>query len=177
VLNKEGSRLKGSARSYGSIDLRNLVSPAMNLLNRFGGHSQAAGLELDVNQVDLFIKVINENTEALTQQSLDDHFLQMKDEWLKIDVFEDLYQYGPFGQGIQIPSFKFTDFIIKSNRLIRGGISFDLLINSMNISAVYFQSNLDERIILSDFSSFIGRVTLDEFRGQRKLKIMIESFE
>lgn len=101
----------------------------------------------------------------------------MKYEWMSIDVFKDLLNYGPFGQGIQIPSFRFTNFVIKSSRIIRGGISFDLNMNSMNISAVYFQSILDERLIQSNFSSFIGRVTLDEFRGQRKLKIMIESFE
>ena len=101
----------------------------------------------------------------------------MKNEWLSIDMFEALYQYRPFGQGIQIPSFKFTEYRIKSNRLIRGGISFELEFKNSIINAVYFQSVLDERLIRSDFSSFIGRITLDEFRGQKKLKIMIESFE
>lgn len=177
VLNKEGNRLKGSGRSYGTIDLRDLVSPAIHLLNRFGGHSQAAGLELDIDHVSAFKQLINENKNALVQHSLDNHYLDMKYEWMSIDVFKDLLNYGPFGQGIQIPSFRFTNFVIKSSRIIRGGISFDLNMNSMNISAVYFQSILDERLIQSNFSSFIGRVTLDEFRGQRKLKIMIESFE
>lgn len=177
VLNREGSRLKGSARSYGSIDLRELVTPALSLLNRFGGHSQAAGLELDIENVELFKQLINENTSALIQHSQDEHYLEMRSEWLSIPVFEELNQYGPFGQGIQIPSFKFNDFVIKSSRIIRGGISFDLSINNMIISAVYFQSVLDERLVQSNFSSFIGRVTLDEFRGIKKLKIMIESFE
>lgn len=177
VLNQEGNRLKGSARSYGTIDLKELVTPALDLLNRFGGHSQAAGLELEIDNIDQFKKIVNENTEALIQHSQNEHYLDMKNEWLSIPVFEELSQYGPFGQGIQIPSFKFSDFIIKSSRIIRGGISFDLSINNMIISAVYFQSVLDERLIQSNFSSFIGRVTLDEFRGQKKLKIMIESFE
>lgn len=177
VLNREGNRLKGSARSYGSIDLRELVSPAMGLLNRFGGHSQAAGLEIDVSNVEEFIRIINDNTDALIQKSEESHFLMMKEEWLNIDTFEEISQYGPFGQGIKIPSFKFNDFTIKSSRIIRGGISFDLIMNNIVYSAVYFQSVLDERLIQSDFTSFIGRVTLDEFRGHRKLKIMIESFE
>ena len=177
VLNKEGNRLKGSGRSFGSIDLRDLVSPANHLLNRFGGHSQAAGLELDISNVNAFIQLVNENKEALIQHSVDYQFLDMKHEWLDLDVFNELLNYGPFGQGFQIPSFRFNEFEIKGSRIIRGGISFDLSIYNMNISAVYFQSILDERLILSNFSSFIGRVTLDEFRGQRKLKIMIESFE
>jgi len=177
VLNQEGNRLKGSGRSYGSIDLRELVAPAIHLLNRFGGHSQAAGLEIDVSKVELFKELINENTGALIQHTEKKHFLDMKDEWLSLEVFENLMRFGPFGQGIYIPSFRFSNFTIKSNRIIRGGISFELNINSMNVSAVYFQSILDERLIQSDFSNFIGRITLDEFRGQKKLKIMIESFE
>lgn len=177
ILNREGNRLKGSARSNGSIDLRELVKPALGLLNRFGGHSQAAGLELDIEHVHTFIEIINSNIDALNQHLESVNYLDMKDEWLSINMFEELYQFRPFGQGIQIPSFKFKEYKIKSNRLIRGGISFELDFNNSIINAVYFQTVLDERLIQSNFSSFIGRITLDEFRGQKKLKIMIESFE
>lgn len=177
VLNREGNRLKGSARSFGSIDLRMLIQPALPLLNRFGGHAQAAGLELDIENVEEFKQLINQNKEALVQLGDNTHYLEIKPEWLSIQVFDELYQYGPFGQGIEIPSFRFNDYLIKSNRLIRGGISFEIMIFGSVLSAVYFQNQLDERLIKSDFNSFTGRITLDEFRGVRKLKILIESFE
>jgi single-stranded-DNA-specific exonuclease len=177
VLNQEGTRLKGSARSYGSIDLRRLVEPASHLLIRFGGHAQAAGLELDVSNIDEFKRLINQNEEALVQHKSVINYLEMRDEWLTVDSFIELNLFGPFGQGFQIPSFKFTDFNILSNRIIRGGISFDLSFQNITISAVYFQNTLDERLVQSNFSSIIGRITVDDYRNQRKLKIMIESFE
>ena len=124
-----------------------------------------------------FKQLINQNKEALVQLGDNTHYLEIKPEWLSIQVFDELYQYGPFGQGIEIPSFRFNDYLIKSNRLIRGGISFEIMIFGSVLSAVYFQNQLDERLIKSDFNSFTGRITLDEFRGVRKLKILIESFE
>jgi single-stranded-DNA-specific exonuclease len=177
VLNQEGSRLKGSARSYGSIDLRKLIEPASHLLVRFGGHAQAAGIELDIKNVDEFKYIINQNEDALVQQKSDINFLKMRDEWLTIESFIELNQFGPFGQGFQIPSFKFNDFTILSSRIIRGGISFDLAFHNIFISAVYFQNTLDERLIQSNFTSIIGRITVDDYRNQRKLKILIESIE
>lgn len=177
VLNQEGSRLKGSARSYGSIDLRKLIEPASHLLVRFGGHAQAAGIELDISNIEEFKHLINQNDEALIQQKSDVNFLEMRDEWLTIDSFIELNQFGPFGQGFQIPSFKFDDFKILSSRIIRGGISFDLAFHNIYISAVYFQNTLDERLIQSNFTSIIGRISVDDYRNQRKLKILIESIE
>jgi single-stranded-DNA-specific exonuclease len=177
VLNQEGERLKGSARSYGSINLKELVEPAIELLNRFGGHAQAAGLELDSKNVQIFKQRMINNTEVLNRHDVTSNDIEMKEEWFNIDSFNELYQYRPFGQGFEIPSFKFEPISILSNRIIRGGISFDLSLFNQTISAVYFQNTLDERLIRSDFDRIIGRVTLDNFRNKTKLKILIESFE
>jgi len=101
----------------------------------------------------------------------------MEEDWFNIESFVELYKFRPFGQGFEIPSFRFNEISILSNRIIRGGISFDLSLFNRTVSAVYFQSTLDERLIRSNFSSIIGRVSVDNFRNQTKLKILIESFE
>lgn len=176
VLNHEGNRLKGSARSYGAINLKELVEPASNLLNRFGGHAQAAGLELDINNIDEFKQRMFDNSEVLNKHEVSSNDIEMIEEWFNIESFNELYKYRPFGQGFEIPSFRFNPISIISNRIIRGGISFDLSFFNRNISAVYFQSTLDERLIRSNFTSIVGRVSVDNFRNQTKLKILIESF-
>lgn len=176
VFNHEGSRLKGSARSYGAINLKELVEPASDLLNRFGGHAQAAGLELDIRNIDEFKQRMVDNSEVLNKHEVNSNDIEMLEEWFNIESFNELNKYRPFGQGFEIPSFRFNPISIISNRIIRGGISFDLSFFNRNISAVYFQSTLDERLIRSNFTSIIGRVSIDNFRNQTKLKILIESF-
>ena len=127
--------------------------------------------------IDEFKRRINQNIDALKQDGESKHYLDMKDEWLTIESFTELSKYGPFGQGFKIPSFKFSQFTIVSNRIIRGGISFDLAFANTNISAVYFLSTIDQRLIESNFTSLIGRVSVDNYRNQAKLKILIESYE
>lgn len=177
VLNQEGNRLKGSARSYGPINLKELVEPASDLLNRFGGHAQAAGLELDLSNIETFKQRLFANSDVLNRHDVVSNDIVMEEDWFNIESFVELYKFRPFGQGFEIPSFRFNEISILSNRIIRGGISFDLSLFNRTVSAVYFQSTLDERLIRSNFSSIIGRVSVDNFRNQTKLKILIESFE
>lgn len=176
VLNQEGNRLKGSARSYGAINLKELVEPANDLLNRFGGHAQAAGLELDLSNIETFKQRMFANTEVLNRHDVESSDIEMEENWFNIESFIELYKYRPFGQGFEVPSFRFNQISILSNRIIRGGISFDLSLFNQTISAVYFQSTLDERLVRSNFDRLIGRVSVDNFRNQTKLKILIESF-
>jgi single-stranded-DNA-specific exonuclease len=50
---------RGSARSVNNIDLYQLVKERAHLLHRFGGHPQAAGLALPVENIPLFAEAIN----------------------------------------------------------------------------------------------------------------------
>lgn len=51
VLQREGDLLRGSARSVPGLDIHAALTSACSLLRRFGGHRQAAGLELSARQL------------------------------------------------------------------------------------------------------------------------------
>lgn len=51
---------RGSARSMAGIDLYQLLNTQRHLLQRFGGHPLAAGLSLQVENLDLFTDAINQ---------------------------------------------------------------------------------------------------------------------
>jgi len=51
---------RGSARSFGDIDLYELVASQAQLLHNFGGHPFAAELSLPVDSLPLFTEVINQ---------------------------------------------------------------------------------------------------------------------
>lgn len=49
-----GRMYKGSARSYGQFDLLAAIASASDLLIRYGGHSQAAGIEIAAEHIPAF---------------------------------------------------------------------------------------------------------------------------
>ncbi len=54
ALAVEGDRARGSARGVPGLDLVEALSDCSDLLERFGGHAQAAGLELRVGRLEEF---------------------------------------------------------------------------------------------------------------------------
>ena len=60
ILTDEGEMAAGSARSVGEFSLYESIAACGDLLERFGGHAQAAGLSLPRERVDDFRRAINE---------------------------------------------------------------------------------------------------------------------
>ncbi len=57
---KNGEELKGSARSVESVNIFELLSELSPLFTAFGGHAQAAGVSLNVDNFDEFKRLANE---------------------------------------------------------------------------------------------------------------------
>ena len=56
VLTRKDSVLKGSGRSFGDVNLIELLHSHAHLLRRFGGHKGAVGLEIDVGRLGDFVR-------------------------------------------------------------------------------------------------------------------------
>jgi single-stranded-DNA-specific exonuclease len=59
ILSIEGDTARGSARSIPSVDIYDALSACRDCLSRFGGHKQAAGLELRSQDIPLFEDSLN----------------------------------------------------------------------------------------------------------------------
>ena len=60
LLRQEGETLHGSCRSIPGVDIHEALCAVSDLLTRFGGHSQAAGLSLPTERLDAFRKALDE---------------------------------------------------------------------------------------------------------------------
>ena len=176
VLNEHQGRLKGSARSYGGIDLRSLVEPAAHLLLRYGGHAAAAGIELKKENENEFKRLINENVLSLNASEDRDDGLVMQMEWFDIDVIEDCMRFRPFGHGFVWPEFYFKDVEIRDVQRMRMGLRFKLMIFGRMVDAVSFDDTMNETH-LPVFNSIKAQVSIDDYRSRRQLKLLIKSFE
>ncbi|WP_273783875.1 DHHA1 domain-containing protein, partial [Bartonella sp. AU15XJBT] len=116
---KEDGNGVGSGRSIHGIDLGALVREAvtLNLLEKGGGHSMAAGITIQSTKIETFRKWLEEKVSVMVSQ------LHAKKS-LRIDgslsasgvnqaLFELLEKAGPFGTGNATPV-----FVLPSHRLV-----------------------------------------------------------
>ena len=115
VLSIKDELAKGSARSISGFDITEAIGSCARLLLRYGGHSQAAGLEMEAKNIPEFIQEINRYA-----QKFDEELFQrtrVYDINLDLNEITDdlvffLRYFDPIGLGNPQPLFFGEDFEI-----------------------------------------------------------------
>ncbi len=123
ALNRESGEGRGSARSFGGVNLYNAMASCSELLGRFGGHAAAAGLSMDITNVDAFRLAFQE---AVTSQSPEQVARFQCDAELPLcDISEklanELATMAPFGKGNEEPLLLSRSATVKSTRAVGDG--------------------------------------------------------
>ncbi|MEH6457556.1 MAG: single-stranded-DNA-specific exonuclease RecJ [Cocleimonas sp.] len=176
--------IKGSARSIPTIHIRdvfdNVASQNENLLEKFGGHAMAAGLSLNLNQLETFksaiCKVVRQHANAETFQEL-----YYSDGELLVDDF-DLHQAealryaAPWGQHFPAPVFD-NQFVIVNKRLLKEKhykLILKPLDQSRSINAIAFNVEVEQWPEEGELVHLLYRLEVNEFRDTRSLQLMVE---
>lgn len=115
MLTHNGEAVKGSARSIEGINIYDALSDCSDVLMQFGGHDHAAGLSLDVDNLDAF----RDRFDAAVGERVTPELLTPS---IKVDAKLDLgtigsiddrfwavlQQFGPFGPSNPTPVFHAT---------------------------------------------------------------------
>jgi len=105
----DGNRGRGSARSIPDYHLLDGIRACGSLLERFGGHRQAAGMEIQRDLIPEFRKAFNAEARRTLAGTDLRPSLKVEVEVLLESVDQDLYRYlqymGPHGIGNPGPSF------------------------------------------------------------------------
>jgi single-stranded-DNA-specific exonuclease len=118
VISLEGDSGHGSARSIEAYHLFDGLTTCRDLLDKFGGHSHAAGLSIRRDRIDEFRRRLNDHAAScLTEDDLIpfvaiDAEIAAKDLGFKLS--QDLQTLEPFGAGNPRPVFATRGFRIMS---------------------------------------------------------------
>jgi single-stranded-DNA-specific exonuclease len=125
VLQKGEKESKGSFRSIPQINIIESIEECRDLLLRFGGHSQAAGITIENDKLDSFYEKLN---------SIIEKKLEGKDLEIELDVdaeifaddvdfslAENLDRCKPFGEGNPEPIFVMKNMTVEDKRIIGNG--------------------------------------------------------
>ncbi len=122
VLSVEGDTLKGSARSIAGYSIYNALKEQADLLEKFGGHEQAAGLTIKKQNIEAFIDSLKRyNSRYLTPELLfprikvDAHIGAAQINHATIDKID---QMQPFGIGNARPTFALSGMMVEQARRI-----------------------------------------------------------
>lgn len=121
ILLEEGNTLKGSGRSVGQFSLLSALEAAEKRLTRFGGHQQAAGLELLPEHFFEFYQAMQTYTASVlteddTTKSYDYHPIELGE--IHLEFLDQLELMEPFGVGNPGPIFRLDSMVLQSMRLM-----------------------------------------------------------
>ena len=115
---------KGSGRSIPGFDLHEALMQSSMYLDKFGGHSMAVGLTIDINKVDDFRNYINkiasnQKIDEIQSYLLIDQEITFKD--LNYNILNELKELEPFGESNNMPNFIYKNLKIDSIRSLSEG--------------------------------------------------------
>ncbi|MFC0593134.1 single-stranded-DNA-specific exonuclease RecJ [Ottowia pentelensis] len=169
--------LKGSGRSIAGFHLRDaldlIAKRHPGVLLRFGGHAMAAGCTLAEDQFDTFEQALQQvaaewlDAATLTQRLATDGALPR--EARRADVADELQQ-AVWGQGFAAPVFS-EELVVLSQRLVADKhLALKLRHQGEPVDGMWFGHT--EPLPARAHLAF--RLELDEWQGQRRVRLLIE---
>jgi single-stranded-DNA-specific exonuclease len=143
AVDPETGEGRGSARSFGGVNLYEALAACKDLLGRFGGHAAAAGLSMDASNIDrlreLFGRaVLAQDREMATDTQCD---AELHAEDLDERLARELKTLAPFGKGNEEPLLMSRNVEVKDSRRVGDGSHLKLTLRDKHgreLSAIGF---------------------------------------
>ena len=170
VLKEDEFTYKGSIRSYNGVDVIYILSELKDLLVRYGGHQNAAGLEFKKEHLQEFKTRFNELIPIAVRDDMVVAEAVIDINELSINQIMDLDKYD-----LRDCLFVFKD-IYPDNRYLIKGEHTKLIINH-NTEALFFNNKaLYSKLNGNNKVALLGRLDVNYFRGHYKKQIVIDDY-
>ena len=167
-----GDLLKGSARSIDSINIFTALKACSEYIEEFGGHAQAAGINIRFDQFENLRKALDEEIAKSYapedfEQSI--YVCERLDGPVSERFAKELMQMEPYGVGYRRPLFISTAKEC-SARFMKAMTS-HLSLRCNDIELVYYSGGKHKTIIESDVEKeFVFDVGVSKFKGREYIK-------
>ncbi len=161
---------KGSMRAFGDDNALELLSKNEDLLSRFGGHGQAAGLQIQKEHIPLFQKRLNQSTKSTVKPLLKVD-MEVKISDVHIKTILELESYSFFTakfvlrqltvKGKQKMSDKHTKLLVSDGLKQYDAVMF-------NSTEYYYLVNIGDQI------DIVGGLSVNTWKNVQRLQIMIK---
>ncbi len=183
VTHNENGTVKGSARSVVGFNITHALEAHSELLERYGGHAQAAGFSLKYENLEKFqeklIKYANDN---ISLDLLDnDLYIDLLLELQNIDeaLFNSLQLLKPFGYGNTKPVVEVNRVEVMEKFEMSNGkhLKLKLIQGETVMSAVMFGCEEDiAKLNVGDILDIVGYLSLNEWEGHKEMQLQLKEW-
>ncbi|ASN05127.1 single-stranded-DNA-specific exonuclease RecJ [Virgibacillus necropolis] len=184
AINSEKGTAKGSARSIPAFDLFQNCMKVKDYFTRFGGHSQAAGMTLPLDNISLLQHELNELIqETLTEDDFKQEITVSKTlsiQEINEELVNEISQLAPFGMANPKPTFhiKQVPSSVRQIGAMQNHLKIQFNQESLMLDGIGFGLG-DSFPFISDKSplSVVGEIGINEWNGNRKAQIVIQDLQ
>lgn len=185
LISYENGIGKGSGRSVDGFDLFKALCASEEYLTNFGGHTAAAGLGINMNNIEQFTAAINKYADkVLTDQDLIPKInidCRVKAETVTLECAKALEKFEPYGMDNEKPIFSFLCAKIMSMDIVgsdKRHLRLKFLIGQNIIPAIGFD--------MADYEAFFNRgdivdiafsMDINNFQGTQSLQLMVKDIK
>ncbi|MBN1683967.1 MAG: single-stranded-DNA-specific exonuclease RecJ [Gammaproteobacteria bacterium] len=183
---QEDGKLKGSARSISQLHIRDVLENINrnhpSLIERFGGHAQAAGLSLQASKLLEFTQKFEAQIKQLLKPEDLEEVLMSDGELdptdMHLDFAKQLQASGPWGIGFPEPLFEGNFELIRQQIVAQNHLKMILKQNARIIDAIAFNVDLDQWPNQRCEAIYaLYRLTINEYKGRKNIQLIIKHFE
>lgn len=175
--------ITASARSPKGFNLAAALEQVANLLHKYGGHAQAAGLTFAKQYKDELVGTLNRLAgEAFSDRDsfvpdLDiDYIIEPED--IQVAVVQQLMELGPFGLGNPAPigAALQADLLAKQQIGLQGKhLKVSIRLHNQTIEAVHFgHGSMWDGIDVGATVDIAGELDVNEWRGNKRLQLKVK---
>ncbi|MEJ5227539.1 single-stranded-DNA-specific exonuclease RecJ [Thermodesulfovibrio sp.] len=177
VFSLHEGKAKGSARSPSGIDLQEMLNGCKDLLIRFGGHKQAAGVTLSHDNLQAFRDRLCQLARDISVEDKSILFLDAAVNLSEITekVVEELNLLEPFGEGNREPIFGAKELTVVNLRKVGSNhLKMFLRQNGSTISAIGFDMG-DAQILEGALIDAAFTPSINEWEGNKNLQLQLKA--
>ena len=180
LLCEEGDHGKGSGRSIPGFDLHEALTECNDLIDKFGGHSMAVGINVKKDKFEEFKEKLEEiakskNIEEIVPILKIDSLISLDE--INKDMVDSLKELEPFGEDNKMPLFAFKNLKIDSIRALSEGKHLKLTLkdNKNIVNAIGFNlGELSNEYRIGDKVDVVGNLEINSFNGVDNIQINIK---
>ena len=125
VMTKGETTSTGSFRSIPELNVIETLEACGDMLEKYGGHAQAAGMTIRNDRMDAFYEKFNALVEEKLQSVVTEPEqwidLVLEPEHITPALYRDLVAFAPFGEGNPEPVFALRSMVVREARLVGNG--------------------------------------------------------
>jgi len=188
LISWEGDKGKGSGRSTPGFDLFQALNQCRDYLERFGGHQQAAGVELQRSQLDALRLALNEAAAAALKEEEGETHIVIEGELelheITRELARELLLLEPFGPGNASPVFVLRSAAILNPQAVgknKEHLKFRVGVDGNPgepVEAIAFgMADFLEQPLTTQLFDVVFEPEINRFRGQERIQMRVHDMK